>query len=727
MKKVLQVFKELIEKVHRYNPMADLELIQKAYDVAEKFHADQKRVSGEPYISHPVQVAYILADMELDVQTIIAAILHDVVEDTLYTEEQMRKDFGDEIADIVLGVTKLTKLHYTTVAEQQAENLRKMFMAMAKDIRVIVIKLADRLHNMRTLSVMPERKQLEKSRETMEIYAPLAHRLGMSKIKWELEDLSIRYLDPVSYREIAQNIAQKREERENYLEEIKFILAEKLNVMGFEYDMQSRAKHFYSIYRKMYSQNLPIDQIYDLLAIRVIVNNIADCYAVLGAVHELFRPIPGRFKDYIAMPKNNLYQSLHTSLIGPQGRPFEVQIRTWNMHEIAEVGIAAHWKYKEGSSVKTDTDNKFAWIRQLLEDYKNTSDAEEVVTSVKTDLFEDEVFVFSPKGDLIALANGSTGIDFAYSIHSEIGNKTVGVKINGNIKPLNTKLKNGDFVEIITSKTASPSRDWLKIAATNQAKRKINEYFKKERRDENVVRGKNAFERELRRNLLYDITYQNLNKWVPFILKKYTLKEINDLYAMMGYGGLAVLKVISTIKDKCKDEIESKKRKTLEEEEHPIQKKIGKKKNNQEVIVKGIDNCLIRYAKCCNPVYGDDIIGYITRGRGVSVHRGDCTNIINDSAEQKARQIEVEWGENSNANYETNIKVYMHTRPNVIAEIMAKISELKLVISSLEAKNDNNVTIANFVVQIPNKEVLNQLINKIQNIKEVFSVKRSTN
>ncbi|MDR1101438.1 MAG: bifunctional (p)ppGpp synthetase/guanosine-3',5'-bis(diphosphate) 3'-pyrophosphohydrolase, partial [Clostridiales bacterium] len=544
MESVEKVYNDLIERIRQYNPSADFALIQKAFDVANKQHDGQMRFSGEPYIAHPVNVAYILAEMELDSAAIVAALLHDVVEDTEYSYEQINADFGEEITELVRGVTKLTKIPYSTKAEQQAENLRKMFMAMAKDIRVVLIKLADRLHNMRTLRSMTSKKQLEKACETMEIYAPLAHRLGMSKIKWELEDRSLRYLDPIAYKEIADNIAEKRESREEYLETIKTIISNKLNEANITFSLESRAKHFFSIYRKMYSQNIGIDQIYDLLAVRIIVESITDCYAVLGIVHEVFRPIPGRFKDYIAMPKSNMYKSLHTTLIGPTGTPFEVQIRTWDMHKIAEVGIAAHWKYKEGGAGDTEADNKFGWVRQLLEVYKNTNDAEELVTSLKTDLFEDEVFVFSPKGDLIDLPIGSNAIDFAYHIHSQIGDKTVGVKINGKMRPIDTKLKNGDIVEVITSKTSNgPSRDWLKIVATNQARRKINEFFKREQRDENITRGKSALERELKRNALYDIAMHNTDLWQPAVLKKYNLPNIDDMFAMLGYGGLSVLKV----------------------------------------------------------------------------------------------------------------------------------------------------------------------------------------
>lgn len=727
-----EIFENLVKIIKAYNPEANFELLERAFNVALTAHEGQFRVSGEPYITHPMMVACILAEMELDTSAIAAAILHDVVEDTSYTYEEAVAEFGQEIADLIIGVTKLTKIPYSTKQEQQAENLRKMIMSMAKDIRVILIKLADRLHNMRTLSSMPEKKRREKACETMEIYAPLAHRLGMSRVKWELEDCSLRYLDPVAYKEITSNIAEKRVIREKYLESIKATIAEKLERMGINGDIQSRAKHFYSIYRKMYSQNISIDQIYDLLAVRVLVESVTDCYAVLGMVHEIFRPIPGRFKDYIAMPKKNMYQSLHTTLIGPSGTPFEVQIRTWDMHRVAEVGIAAHWTYKEGGNTG-DADDKFSWIRQLIEAYQSPSDSEEIVTSLKVDLFEDEVFVFTPQGDLISLPAGSTAIDFAYSIHSQIGDKMVGVKIGGKIRPLGTRLRNGDIVEVITSKTANgPSRDWLKMVASNAARRKINEFFKREQRDENIERGKHALDRELKRNGLYDIAHNNLDIWQKAVLEKYNLTSMDDLMAMVGYGGLSVLKIMSKLKDSLKAQIDEHKQK--EEEAKPKAAPPPPPKpasgSGKEIIVRGIDNCLVRFAKCCNPVHGDAIMGYITRGRGVTVHHANCINVTEVDEEQKARMIEVEWGGEAKTSYLSSIKVIVDSRTGIFVNVAAVISEMKIAIRAVEAREGKNKTeysIMHFTLDIPNKEALEKIISRIRKVSGVISVERSTN
>lgn len=722
-----QIYNDLIERVKAYNPDANFDLVKKAYDVATAAHGEQKRQSGELYITHPVNVAYILADMELDIPSICAALLHDVIEDTKYTEEDMRKDFGNEITDLVEGVTKLTNIPYSTVLEEQAENLRKMFVAMAKDIRVILIKLADRLHNMRTLKSMSHEKQLEKACETMEIYAPLAHRLGMSKIKWELEDISLRYLDPAAYKEISDNIAEKREEREKYLENIKKIIEDKMAEIGIRGEIQSRAKHFYSIYRKMYSQNIGIDQIYDLLAVRVIVDTVAECYAILGMVHELFQPIPGRFKDYIAMPKKNMYQSLHTSLFGPGGKPFEVQIRTWDMHRISEVGIAAHWKYKEGGQGGTETDDKFAWIRQIIEDYKETPDTEEIISTLKVDLFEDEVFVFSPRGDLLSLPIGSIPIDFAYNIHSAIGNKMVGCKINSKIKPIDTKLRNGDIVEIITAKNAAPSRDWLKIVKTTAARRKINEYLKKDQREENIIRGKSILDRELKKERLLELASKHEDKWRDIVLKRYTVKSLDDLYAMLGYGGLSVIKVITKIKDLLEEYIkEQVEEEAVEVKQNPITEK-KREVSSQEVIVRGIDNCLIRYAKCCNPVHGDEIVGYITRGRGVTIHRKDCENISSMDNDKTARLIEVEWGNSDKmSNYNAGLRIIVNSRVGILANVAAKISEMKIQVMGMNIRTTKDeLGIIDAVVQITDKSQLDKLVANISKLRDVIEVERN--
>lgn len=549
-------YSRLIKKIKKYNPNCDFALIEKAHNLSLEAHKGQQRESGDPFIVHPMEVANILADLELDCTAIVAGILHDIVEDTSYTIEQIRENFGDEVANLVDGVTKLGKIPYTTKEELQAENLRKMFLAMAKDIRVILIKLADRLHNVRTLKYMPPEKQIEKAKETLEIYAPLAHRLGISKIKWELEDLCLRYLDPKGYYDLVNKIAKKRREREAYISEIIKTIQEKTVEIGIDAHIEGRPKHFYSIYRKMVQQNKTIEQIYDLFAVRVIVTTVKDCYAVLGLVHEIFKPMPGRFKDYIAMPKPNMYQSLHTTLIGHEGVPFEVQIRTWEMHRVAEVGIAAHWKYKEGKSAD-DYDNKLAWLRQLLEWQKEMRDASEFMETLKIDLFTDEVFVFTPKGDVISLPAGSTPIDFAYAIHSAIGNKMSGAKVNNKIVPIDYVLQNGDIVEILTSSNVQgPSRDWLKIVKSSQAKNKINQWFKKEKREENIIRGKEMIEKELKKQ---GFTASQLFKpeWVDIILKKYTFATIEDLWAAIGYGALTANRVISRLKEEYRKTVKA--------------------------------------------------------------------------------------------------------------------------------------------------------------------------
>jgi len=718
-------FESLKGKIRKYNPQCDFWMLEKAFNLSVVAHSGQQRISGEPYVTHPLEVAHILADIELDCDSIVAGLLHDTVEDTTYNFDDIKELFGEHIAMLVEGVTKLGKIPYSTKEEQQIENLRKMFFAMAKDIRVILIKLADRLHNMQTLKSMTEEKQREKARETMEVYAPLAHRLGMSKIKWELEDLSLRYLDPVAYHEIAEHIAQKRKQREEYLENVKETLHAKLNGLGITAHIEGRAKHFYSIYRKMYTNNIAIDEIYDLLAVRVIVDSINECYAVLGLVHELFKPIPGRFKDYIAMPKKNMYQSLHTSLIGPTGRPFEIQIRTWEMHKIAEVGIAAHWKYKEGFIGASDMDSKLEWVRQLLEIHKDLTDAEEFMNTLKIDLFEDEVFVFSPKGDVINLPAGSNPIDFAYAIHSAIGNKTTGAKINGKIVPLDYTLINGDIVEIITSSVPhGPSRDWLKIIKTSQARKKINEWFKKENRDENIVRGKDALEKEMKRNGL-PLTLLNKKEWMEPIYKRYTLNALEDLFATIGFGGLAVAKVITRIKD----EYRKTEKPEIDDITEITETKPRSNSNSNGIVVRGIENCLVRFSRCCNPVPGDEIVGYITRGRGVSVHRKDCINVRNlenSVLQEGARFIDVWWADEHKASYYTDIQVVANDRQGLVLEVTNAVSELKINLNALNARGTKDgLGIVNMTVEIKNKEQLDKAINRFWKIQGVTSVIRT--
>lgn len=721
-------YNRLINRIKKYDPNCDFKLIEKAYAVSKSAHDGQHRVSGDPYIIHPIEVANILAELELDSTSIVAGILHDTIEDTTYTYEQLKEKFGEEVASLVEGVTKLGKIPYTTKEEQQVENLRKMFLAMAKDIRVIMIKLADRLHNMRTLKYMNEDKQMEKAKETLEIYAPLAHRLGISKIKWELEDLCLRYLDPKGYYDLVDKIANRRKEREAYIAQILKTLKEKTFELGIEQPyIDGRPKHFYSIYRKMVEQKKSLEQIYDLLAVRVIVNSVKDCYSVLGLVHELFKPMPGRFKDYIAMPKPNMYQSLHTTLIGPEGHPFEIQIRTWDMHRIAEVGIAAHWKYKEKQSGSSDFDNKLLWLRQLLDWQKDMRDAKEFMETLKIDLFTDEVFVFTPKGDVINLPNGSTPIDFAYTIHSAIGNKMVGAKVNGKIVTLDYTLKNGDIIEVLTTSTVhGPSRDWLKIVKSSQAKNKINQWFKKEKREENIIRGKENIEKELKKQ---GITFNQLFKteWVDQILKKFNFNTLEDMYAGVGYGALSANKVISRLKEEY--------RKTVKPEDMDesileafSQKKVERKKKSvpeSGIVVKGIENCLVRISRCCNPVPGDEIMGYITRGRGVSVHRKDCIN-VNNNVDGENRLIEVSWYSAGNVAYKAEITILANDRSSLLMELTNAIAESKIPLKGINARTTKDqIVVMNLTLEITNTEQLEKIIKRIKKVDSVFEVTRN--
>lgn len=722
-------YSRLLEKIKKYDAGCDFALLEKAYELSKRAHNGQMRVSGEPFIVHPMEVAYILSDLELDCTSIIAGILHDTIEDTTCTMEEVRETFGDEIANIVDGVTKLGKIPYTTKEELQAENLRKMFLAMAKDIRVIMIKLADRLHNMRTLKYMTPDKQLEKAKETLEIYAPLAHRLGISKIKWELEDLCLRYIDPDGYYELVDKIANKRKEREAFIAMIIEELKVKTEELGIEAHIDGRPKHFYSIYRKMVEQNKTLEQIYDLFAFRIILNSVKDCYAALGMVHELYKPIPGRFKDYIAMPKPNMYQSLHTTLIGHEGQTFEVQIRTWDMHRVAEVGIAAHWKYKEGYSGSSDIDNKLAWLRQLLDWQKEMRDAREFMETLKIDLFTDEVFVFTPKGDVINLPAGSTPIDFAYSIHSAIGNKMMGSKVNGRIIPLGYELKNGDIVEILTSASVhGPSRDWLKIVKSSQARNKINQWFKKEKREENIVRGKDVVEKELKKQ---GLTFAKLFKpeWVEIILKKYNFNSLDDMYSAVGFGGISASKIVTRLREEYKKTLKPEE---LAEEEQELaasarQRDEKKKKATSDngVIVKGIDNCLVRFSRCCNPVPGDDITGYITRGRGVSIHRSDCVNVTGN-IDDKSRLIEVSWHTAKDIVYKADITVMANDRTSLLMELTNTICEAKIPLKAINARTTRDqIAIINLTLEITDTEQLDKIIKKLKKIDSVFEVTRN--
>lgn len=726
MEQVNYMIENLLSKIEEYNPHIDMEQIIKAYNFAEYSHQGQLRNSGEVYFVHPFNVAMLLADLSMDGTTIIAGLLHDVLEDTSVDYETLVKEFGEEVANLVDGVTKLKKLQYKTKQESQAENLRKMVLAMAKDIRVIIIKLADRLHNMRTLEYMSEEKKKEKALETLEIYAPLAHRLGMSKIKWELEDLSLRYLDPEGYYDLVDKVSKRRREREAYIQKIISEIDEKLDEMSIPRDISGRPKSFYSIYKKMVYQNKSFEQIFDLTAIRVIVNTIKDCYGVLGIVHTMWKPIPGRFKDYIAMPKPNMYQSLHTTVIGPEGEIFEVQIRTWDMHRTAEYGIAAHWKYKEGN-VKTDNfDEKLTWLRQLLEWQKDLKDPKEFMETLKIDFFTDEVFVFTPKGDVINLPNGSTPIDFAYRVHTAVGNNCVGAKVDGRIVPLDFKLKNGNIVEVLTSPSSNgPSRDWLKIVKSSQAKNKIRQWFKREEKDLNIIKGKDMLEKEVKRQG-YKLTEVLKEDWLKNIANKLSLNTSDDLYAGIGYGSVTISQVMSRLKEFYRKHYKVKDEKTLAESKIKDQSFAKRnKKFTQGISIKGVDNIKVRFSKCCNPVPGDEIIGYITRGRGVSIHRKDCPNI--SFVDGNERFIEVFWDTDEKAEYPAEIQIKGTDRPGLLTEITQRITEAELSLLSLNARtNKERLAIINMILEIKDIDQLRDLMKKIKKLKGVIDVYRVT-
>ena len=718
---------KLLEKIEKYNPSDSTAIIEKAYNYANSAHEGQMRNSGDDYISHPLEVANILADLNMDNVTIAAAILHDVIEDTKSSYEDIKNNFGEEVAMLVDGVTKLGKLEYTTKEDLQAENLRKMFMAMAKDIRVIIIKLADRLHNMRTLKYMSEKKQKEKASETMEIYAPIAHRLGISKIKWEMEDLALRYLEPTAYFDLVEKVAKKRQEREEYINTVIEQLDEKIHEVGIDVHIEGRPKSFYSIYRKMYFQNKSFDQIFDLTAVRIIVETVKDCYGALGIVHTLWKPIPGRFKDYIAMPKPNMYQSLHTTVVGPDGQPFEVQIRTWEMHRTSEFGIAAHWKYKEGKNSQNDFDAKLKWLRQMLEWQNEIKDTKEFMETLKIDLLIDDVYVFTPKGDVVDLPVDSTPIDFAYKIHSHIGNKCVGAKINSRIVTLDYKLQNGDIVEIITSTNANgPSRDWLKIVKSNHTKNKIKQWFKKEKRDENIQKGRELLERESKRHGVNPATILK-PELLDIIYKRYSLNSVEDLYASVGYGGVTANLILNKLKEEYKKLIKPDDKDIIAELEEKLQKPdIDRKKNNSNGIkVKGIENVMIRFARCCNPVPGDEVFGYITKGRGVSVHRKNCPN-ANEFLRQSERLIDVEWLTETKVSYNADVEIRAYDRKGLLSEITTIIDESKININSFYSRTTKDrMAIINFVLEIHDVEQLNKLIKKFKKIEGIVDVFRS--
>lgn len=724
-----KTIEDIISLVKQKKRWADTKLIIKAYNYAKEKHGTQCRKSGEPYIIHPVQVAYILADIGLDEATICAALLHDVVEDTDATHEDLVRDFGEEIANMVAGVTKLGELRYqASTEERQVENYRKMFLAMGKDIRVIIIKLADRLHNLRTLKYLRRDRQIANAKETMELYAPLANRLGIYSLKWELEDLAFKYLYPEEYRELVEGIDKKREERLQFIEKIMDDIRGQLKKQKIEAEVTGRAKHLYSIYRKMKRDNKTLDQIYDLFALRILVNSVKDCYAALGVVHEMYSPMPGRFKDYIAVPKPNMYQSIHTTLLGEKGTPFEVQIRTWEMHRIAEYGIAAHWAYKEanygkkGKQVVTVTKDKLAWLRETLEWQQDMKDPQEFLNTLKTELFEDEVYVFTPKGKILVLPRDATPIDFAYSIHEEIGNHMVGCKINSKMMPIITKLQSGDIVEIMTSDSQKgPSRDWLKFIKTTKAKSKIQSWFKKEQRSENIEKGKDLIEKEIKR---IGISHDELFKqdYINAALDRYKFKNLEDMYASVGFGAISQVKIISRMLEEYR---KSHKEENIEQKiEELTSKRKTVKPSSTGVVVKGIDNCLVKLSKCCNPVPGDNIIGYITKGRGVSVHRTDCVN-VKDLLKEEDRIIDVYWYTEKAASYNVDITVFANDRSGLLADVIQVLSNLKTKLMGLNSKaTKEHIATIEITIEVENIEELNKVLKELRKVDSVYEVTR---
>ena len=724
MDKWINAFTEKLkkQKTQTYN----CELIEKGYYRAFNAHKDQKRKSGDPYIIHPLAVAEIIFDMGLDTESIIAGMLHDCIEDTEFCYDEIKEEFGETIADLVNGVTRLGMIRYSKEQEQM-EDLRKMFMAMAKDIRVILIKLADRLHNMKTMEFLPPHKQRSKSLETMEIYAPIAHRLGMQKIKWELEDLSLIYLDPIGYKEITDGLLEEQTRREEFLERNQTRMKERFEESGISADIAGRIKHIYSIYRKMYSQHKTLEEIYDICAIRVKVATVADCYNVLGHVHDLYKPIPGRFKDYISTPKPNGYRSLHTTVIGRAGIPFEIQIRTHEMHFMSEYGVAAHWKYKHDvqSSKGEDT---FNWIRQLLEAGQDTQ-AEDFIKNIKVDLFADEVFVFTPKGDVINMPAGATPIDFAYAIHSAVGNRMTGCKVNSKIAPIDTGLKNGDIVEVLTSKdTHGPSRDWLKIVKTGEARNKIKQWFKKEHREENIVQGREELDRELRVNLLYKGFYED-KEIQTIIIDKLLFKNLDEMYSSIGYGGIMISRVVNRIKEEV-----NKKRKLQAEKtdsKEPVVPIRKSKLSDNGIIVEGIDNCLVKFSKCCSPVPGDEIVGYVTKGYGVSIHRSDCVNYVNGklTEEDAKRWISVAWDEEyigfKDKKFSTSLQISAKSRAGLLSDIIACLTSSRIGITEFSARDlPDGYAVMNAVLEINNLEHLQYINNKLRSVSGVIDIIR---
>ncbi len=720
---------DVFHEAESYLNKEDVGFIKRAYEFAEKAHEGQFRKSGEPYIIHPVQVAGILVDLKLDPETVAGGFLHDVVEDTEYTLEDISAAFNEEVAMLVDGVTKLRKIKYMSKEAQQAETHRKMFIAMAKDIRVILIKLADRLHNMRTLKHLPAEKQRRISNETLEIFAPLAHRLGISAIKWELEDTALRYLNPQQYYRIVHLMKQKREERVHYIDEVMEEVKRQLKDVDIKAELSGRPKHIYSIYRKMMLQKKQFNEIYDLLAVRIIVSSIKDCYAVLGIIHTCWKPMPGRFKDYIAMPKPNLYQSLHTTVIGPKGAPLEVQIRTQEMHEIAEYGIAAHWAYKEGKNASQQSnEERLAWFREILEWQNDATDAEEFMESLKVDLFSDMVYVFTPKGDVVELPRGSVPIDFAYKIHTEVGNHTIGAKINGKIEPLDYQLKNGDIIEMMTSKHSyGPSQDWLKLTQTSQAKNKIKQFFKKQQREENVSKGREMVEQELRA-AGFEPKELMTEEQLKTVLEKFSFTTEADMFAAVGYHGITAAQIVTRLTEKIREQQEKDKaiEETIEEVNASGQSMRKKAKGESGVRVEGVDNMLIRLARCCNPVPGDKIVGYITKGRGVSVHRADCPNVQTDHIKERLLEVKWENEQSEKRSYHVDLEISGYDRQGLLNDVLQVINEAKTNIMAVNGRSDRQkIAVIHINILIHNNQHLKKIVDRLKQIQDVYTVERT--
>ena len=723
-----EAYRSLADTILERNPGIDLGRVRAAFEYAERAHSGQRRQQGTPYVTHVIAAAQICAEMGLDEESIVSALLHDTIEDTPITHADIAKMFGSNVADIVEGVTKLTRVQFTSREDEQMENLRKMLMAMAQDIRVILIKLADRLHNMRTMDFMKEEKRLQKSLETMEIYAPIAHRLGMQKVKLELEDLALKYLDPIGYQDILSFLSERTVTLDTFMQNVQQSIMRRLRESGVDGAVQSRIKHTYSIYRKMYTQKRELTEIFDLCAFRVIVDNISECYNVLGQIHDMYRPIPGRFKDYIATPKPNGYQSVHTTVIGEEGIPFEVQIRTWDMHQVAEYGVAAHWKYKSGEQgVKAGDTERFAWVRRLLEAQQD-ADATDFVHELKIDMFNDEVFVFTPKGDVINLPAGSTPIDFAYNIHSAVGNSMTGAKVNGRIVPFDHVLANGDIVSIITSKNAAgPSRDWIKLCASNSARTKIRQWLKKERREENVTQGREMFETELRRVGL-TAAYLSDEEVVSAALKKLSFTQLDDMYAAIGYGGLTSTRAANRFKDEAARAARQQSRKSVLDRlnEAAERRSARQVRAMQGVLVEGIDNCLIRFSRCCTPVPGDSIVGYITRGEGISVHRTDCPNYLNGlrNEAEKGRWIPVDWAERTLESYVTGFTITGEDRNGFVMDVATVLNTLNAKVRTLNARSNMGKAILNVTAEVKDLAALNQMLARLRSIRGVNDVQR---